>query len=319
VPGVSNVSFSSDVPLDGNSSAVFYTPEGNSTVTEQKRPRAYIHRVSPDFFSTMRIGIKQGRTFSPAEMSSDAKLIIVSEDVVKRYWPGENPIGKRLKMGGPTSQNPWFEIVGVVADVKYRALPRNPTPDPDIFFPLHERAEVFSLTARTQADPGQMGAALRAAVKEFDAAIPIYNVAPMRDLVGGQLAASRFAGSVMGLFAAIALLLALIGTYSVMSYVVSQSTQEIGIRMALGAQPQHIFRRVVGQGFLFGLLGTGTGVVVSLLLGRALSELLFGVSPTNPLIIGVVALLMLACTALACYVPARRATLVDPMVALRND
>ena len=319
VPGISSVSFSSDVPLDGNSSAVFYTPEGNSTVTEQKRPRAYVHRVSPDFFSTLRIGMKQGRTFSPAEMSSDAKLVIVGEDVVKRYWPGENPIGKRLKMGGPTSQNPWFEVVGVVADIKYRALPRNPTPDPDIFFPLHERSEVFSLTARTQTDPGQMGTALRAAIKEFDASIPIYNITAMRNLVDGQLSASRFAGSVMGLFAIIALLLALIGTYSVMSYVVSQSTQEIAIRMALGAQREQIFRRVVGRGFVFALAGTGIGIILSLILRRALSGLLFGVSSTNPVVIGSVMLLMLACTVFACYVPARRATRVDPMVALRSE
>jgi putative ABC transport system permease protein len=252
-------------------------------------------------------------------MSSESRLVVVSEDVVRRYWPDEEPIGKKLKFGPPDSDDPWREVIGVVGDTKYRGLPRNPTPDPDIYLPLSERSDSFVLTVRTPGDPGTLAQPLRAELKKFDSSIVSWNVASMRERVGDQLSTSRFAGSLMGLFAAVALLLALVGTYSVMSYLVSQRTQEIGIRMALGARPSQIFRSVVGQGFLMGAVGVGVGVAAALVLARFVASLLFGVSASNPVVIGSVALLMLAASLLACYLPARRATRVDPMVALRYE
>jgi predicted permease len=317
--GVVSASLSNDVPLDGNAGAVFYTPEGNTIAAEQKRPRAYRHVVSPDFFSTLGIRLLRGRTFTAAEMSSDTKAVIVSDDVVRRYWPNEEPIGKRLKSGGPASQSPWYEVVGVVEDVKYRAIPRNPTPDPDLYFPLTERSQVFSLAIRATQDPGQLTQTVRNEIRNFDASVPIYDVATMRDRIGTQLSTPRFASALVTMFAAIALLLALIGTYSVMSYLVSQRTSEIGVRLALGARPSQIFTQIVGQGFALAGAGTVVGIVAALILQRLISALLFGIDAANPLVIIVVALLMLGSSVLACYLPAKRATQVDPMIALRYE
>jgi len=198
-------------------------------------------------------------------------------------------------------------------------LPRNPTPDPDLYFPLHERSEVFSLAVRSAQNPAQFAADVRAALKQIDATMPIYNVATMRQLTQAQLAPSRFAGFLMGLFAGVALLLALVGTYSVMSYVVTQRTREIGIRMALGAQPKQIFEGVIRWGALLGGIGVALGIAGAIALRTSIASLLYQVSATSPLVIGSVALLMLVCALVACYLPARRATRVDPMVALRYE
>jgi len=317
--GVVSASLSNDVPLDGNAGAIFYTPEGNTIAAEQKRPRAYRHTVSPDFFSTLGIRLLRGRSFTAAEMSSDTKAVIVSDDVVRRYWPNEEPIGKRLKSGGPSSQNPWYEIIGVVDDVKYRALPRNPTPDPDLYFPLTERSQVFSLSIRTTQDPTQFTQAVRHEVSNFDSSVPVYDVASMRERVGTELSTPRFASALVTAFAAIALVLAVIGTYSVMSYLVSRRTPEFGVRLALGARPTQIFAGVIGQGFALAAIGTLLGTLAALTFQRFISSLLFGIGAANPLVILFVALLMLGSSVLACYLPARRATKVDPIVALRYE
>ena len=317
--GVVSTSLSNNVPLDGNGGAIFYTPEGNTIAAEQKRPRAYTHAVSPEFFATLGIRLLRGRTFTAAEMSSDTKAVIVSDDVVRRYWPNEEPIGKRLKSGGPASQSPWYQIIGVVEDVKYRAIPRNPTPDPDLYFPLTERSQVFALAIRTTQDPAQLTQAVRNEIRNFDSSVPVYDAATMGELVGSQLSTPRFASALVALFAIIALLLALIGTYSVMSYLVSRRTSEIGVRLALGARPGQIFSQIVGQGFALAAAGTAVGVVAALILQRFISSLLFGVGAANPLVIMVVALLMLGSSVLACYLPAKRATRVDPIIALRYE
>ncbi len=319
LPGVTSVSLSSDVPLDSGGSAIFYTPEGTNIGAEQQRPRAYVHRVSPDFFTTVRIPFVAGRAFLPQEMSSTTQKVIISKDVARRYWPNEDPIGKRLKQGLVDSKNPWFEVVGVVGDVNYRAVPKNPTPDPDLFFPLSEKAEDFAIALRTSSDPAQLQGALRAELKRFAPGAPLYRIATGQELLSRELTTGRFARTLMGLFAAVALVLALVGIYGVLSFLVARRTREIGIRMALGARASDILNNVLQRTLVWTGVGLGFGVLGALAFARVMKSMLYGVSATSPLTMIVVAVVMLVCAVVAGYVPARRAAKVDPMVALRYE
>ena len=320
LPGVNAASVSSDVPLSGGGSAIFYTPEGTNIAAEQQRPRAYVHRVAPDFFHTVRIPLMAGRTFLPTEMSSTAQKVIVSKEVARRYWPNEDPIGKRLKRGLADSTAPWLEIVGVVGEVNYRAVPKNPTPDPDLYFPLTEVSDdAFAIALRTSGDPAQLQSAVRAELKRFAPGAPIFRIATGQELVAQQLTTARFARTLMGLFAGVALLLALIGIYGVMSFLVAQRTREIGIRMALGARATDIFSNVFRRTLTWTGIGLAVGAVGALAFGRAMKSMLYGVSAASPLTMVIVAMVMLLCAVLASYAPARRATRVDPMVALRYE
>jgi putative ABC transport system permease protein len=318
IPGVAAAALSNGLPLDGDGGATFYSAEGQPDSTVQNRPRIYVHVVTPELFSTLKIPIVAGRTFAQAEMSSPSQAAIVSENVVKRFWPGQDPVGKRVKFGSLASNNPWLTIVGVVPDVKYRGLPRNPTADPDIYIPFADRNSLVAIALRTTVPPASMIAPVRAAIRAADRSIAVYNVATMDDLVRGQMSRSRFTMWLMGLFAGVALLLASVGIYGVMSYLVTQRTQEIGIRLALGANRRDILRLIVGNGMR--LIGTGIaiGIGASLALARLVTTLLFGVTGVDTasgLAIAVLAIVSLA----ACYLPALRASRVDPLRALRYE
>ena len=318
VPGVAAASLASDVPLSGEGAANFYTAEGQPAMTAQNMPRAYVHRISPDFFSTLHIPMRAGRTFLDSELSGQASVVIVSEHVVSRFWPGQDPIGKRIKLGSLTSNGPWLNIVGVVGETKYRALPENPTADPDLYFPQLDRTRQQAFVIRTSVPPSSVVTAVRAAIRSVDATIPVFDVRPMADLVGEQTAPSRFTMWLMGVFAASALMLAVVGIYGVMSFLVTQRTREIGIRLALGADRRDILRLVVGNGAR--LIGAGVviGVAASVALQRLVSTLLFGVTAADAA--SAVAVIVLAVVALlACYVPAVRATRVNPLRALRYE
>jgi len=316
VAGVVSASLVSDVPLAGNTSASFYTAEGDTTTDAQTVPRAYTHRVSPTFFETMRIPITSGRTFTDAEATPASPAVIVSDNVARRFWPNQNPIGKRIKLGGPTSTNPWLEIVGTVAETKYRALPRNPTPDPDFYFPALDRSPQ-SIVMRTAIDPATVAPAVRAAIRKDRPTIALFGETTMTALVDGQTSAPRFTTWILGLFAATALILSIIGIYGVMSYLVTQRTREFGIRLALGATRGDVVRSVLGHGARLIAIGTAIGVAVTAGLYRLFSSLLFEVTALD--VSSAVAILLLVCVAvLACLVPAIRATRVDPVSALRN-
>jgi predicted permease len=297
---------------------VFYAAEGMPPVNAQNVPRAYFHRVSPEFFATLRIPIVAGRTFDESELTATSPALIVSERVTKRFWPGQEPIGKRVKFGQLTSQNPWLTIVGVVGEVKYRGLPDNPTADPDVYLPFADRNAQISLAVRTSVPPSTLVAPIRALIRSVDPSIPVYATATMGELIASQTSRSRFTMWLMGVFAAIALALAVIGIYGVMSYLVSQRTREIGIRLALGARGADILRLVVGNGARLIAIGIGIGVAAAVALQRLVSTLLFGVTAADGA--AVVAIGILAVVALiACYLPALRATRVDPLRALRYE
>src|SRR5262245_17191391 len=320
IPGVAAAAISNDLPLDsGGGSATFYTAEGQPPANAQNMPRIYVHRVTPEFFSTLRIPFVHGRTFSDAEISPTSPAVIVSEGVVRRFWPGQDPIGKRVKFGGsPSSTNPWLTIVGVVGDVKYRGLPQNPTADPDIFLPFTDRNSLVGLVLRTTVPPSSLIASVRAEVRAADRSIPLYSIATMEEQVSSVTSRSRFTMWLMGVFAACALMLAVVGIYGVMSYLVSQRTREIGIRLALGAKGQDILRLVVGNGAR--LIGAGIviGIAASFALQRLVSSLLFGVTAADAAA-GFAVVILAAVAMLACYLPALRATRVSPLNALRYE
>jgi putative ABC transport system permease protein len=318
IPGVAAATLANGLPLDGDGGASFYAAEGQPAVNAQNVPRIYVHLVTPDFFSTLRIPVVSGRTFIDEEISPTSQVAIVSEAVVKRFWPGQDPIGKRVKFGSLTSSNPWMSIVGVVGEVKYRGLPQNPTADPDIYLPFADRNSLLGIALRTTVPPSSLIATVRAAVRGADPSIPVYNIATMDELVSRQTSQSRFTMWLMGVFAACALMLAVVGIYGVMSYLVSQRTREIGIRLALGAKGQDILRLVVGNGTR--LIGAGIviGIAASFALQRLVSSLLFGVT-TADAAAGFAVVILAAVAMLACYLPALRATRVSPLNALRSE
>ena len=318
VPGVVAVALGTDLPLDGNAAATAYAAEGMAPTNAQNAPRAYNHRISPEFFTTLRIPIVAGRTFTEAELTPASPAVVVSERVVKRFWPGQDPLGKRIKLGPLTSTNPWLSIVGVVGEVKYRGLPENPTADPDIYLPFVERNSQYALAVRATVPPSSLVAPLRAIVRSADPSIPVYQVATMEERIEEQTSQSRFTMWLMGVFAAVALSLSVIGIYGVMSYLVTQRTREIGIRLALGAGGPDILRLVVGNGARLVGAGILIGVAASFALQRLVSSLLFGVTAADAAS-GIAVAVLAAVALLACYLPALRATRVDPLHALRYE
>jgi predicted permease len=319
VPGVTAVGLASDLPLGGSSSAVFYSAEGDTTADAQTVPRAYVHRVSPEFFKALEIPVLKGRSFTSADAAAGSTTVIVSEQVVRRFWPNQDPIGKRVRSGPPVPQNtsPWLTIIGVVPEVKYRGLPNNPTADPDLYFPAMDRSPQ-SFVIRTSVDPETIVPAVRAAIRSVHPSLIVFGAATMQSLVEAQTATSRFTTWLLGLFAGAALVLSIVGIYGVMSYLVAQRTREFGIRLALGATRREIVRVVLRQGSLLIGLGAVLGIIGTFALARLLDGLLYQVTAVDPSsALAVVVLVLVALV--ACTVPAVRATRVDPVNALRAE
>jgi predicted permease len=318
LPGVQTVALSSDLPLSGDTSAGPIELEGQKVVSADTEIRMYRHRVTPEFFATLGIPLVKGRNFSADDHAQAPGAVIVSEALAQRYWPGENPLGKRLREHG--EDNPWFTIVGVAADVKYRRLPRNPNDDPDVYFPLLQRpTNNLSLAVRTTVDPTSLSSAMRSELQKLDPELPVFGITTMAQRVANQTTQSRFSTWLLGIFGGLALVLAAVGIYSVMAYAVEQRTHEIGIRLALGARAGDVVKLVIGQGMRLALLGVGLGLGAALALTQLLKQLLFGVAAADPLTYAVIALLLAFVALLACWIPARRATKVDPMIALRCE
>jgi putative ABC transport system permease protein len=316
VPGVEAASLASDLPF-GGASAIFYSAEGDATVAAETLPRAYIHRVTPEFFATLRIRLEAGRTFLPSEERPDSPAVIVSHNVTRRFWPNQDPIGKRIKVGAPGSQNPWMTIVGVVDEVKYRGLPENPTRDPDLYLPYLDRASQ-GVVVRTHVEPSSVASAVRAAIRDGNASILAFNARTLADLVAQQSSASRFTSWLLSVFAATALVLSVVGLYGIMSYLVAQRTREFGIRLALGASRLEIVRRVMRDGTWRVAIGAAIGLVATTGLARLLAGLVYGVGTFDMSSLLAVATLVVVAI-VACGIPAVRATRIDPAIALRSD
>jgi putative ABC transport system permease protein len=275
--------------------------------------------VSNDYLGTMGIRLLKGRGFTDDDREDTPPVVIVNETLARTYFPGGEAVGKRVQWGGwPGAQ--WLTVVGVVNDVKVSAL--DAATQPMIYMPIFQipraRPNVI-FVARTDSSPAALAASMREAITSVDRELPAYDIRTMNDVVSESVAQRRFSTVLLSVFGATALLLAAVGVFGVMSYTVTQRTQEIGIRMALGARGRDVLRMVVGQGMRLGLAGVAVGVVAALGLTRLLAGLLFGVRPSDPLTFAAAALVITAVALLACYVPARRATKVDPTVALRYE
>jgi putative ABC transport system permease protein len=318
LPGVAAVGLGNDVPLDGNAGAVFYTVEDQGPFTAQDRPRAWVHRVSPGFFHALRIPLIAGRTFLDTELVPSPTAVVVSERVATRFWPGQDPIGKRLTFGTVDADVQWLSVVGVVRDIRYRTIRHTANTDPDIYLPFADRNNQIALAIRTTLPPSSLVAPLRAAIRAADVSIAIYDVEPMSARIHGQSSLSRFVSWVMSVFAGMALWLSALGIYGVMSYVVTQRTREIGIRLALGAQRREVLHAIVGNGTRLIVAGLVIGSLASVALRRAVSTQIVDVPLTDPA--AALALVVFALVGLAaCLVPGLRATRLDPVRALHQD
>jgi putative ABC transport system permease protein len=246
--------------------------------------------------------------------------VIVNEAMVNRYWPNQDPLGKRIKIGGPDAKSPWFTVKGLVKDSAQSSLDQGV--NPEIYFALGQMAGRYrrmNLIVRTTVDPKSTTAAIQSAIREVDKDQPIYQVQTIDELIRESVATRRFALTILTLFAALALLLAVSGIYGVISYSVSQRTQEIGIRMALGAGAKDVLRLVLGQFMRLTAIGIVLGLIGAYALTRLMTSLLFGVTPTDITTFVLVSITLSLVALFACLIPARRATRVDPLVALRYE
>ena len=334
LPGVESVGATTQTPLSPGDNWTGFAIEGRPEPPQGNLQQAAIRSVSDDYFRTMQIPLRKGRYFN----NSDARValplirwfeqqpfperfnepqaapaVIINETMARLYFPNEDPLGRRLKI----LYSPWLTIVGVVGDVRHMGL--NTPPNPEMYMShLQEPQSTMAVMARTTGDPLQLASAAREQLKAMDRDLPV-TVKTMDQIFSNSLAGQRFNTSLLGVFAAVALLLAMIGVFGVINYSVAQRTHEIGIRIALGAQRGDVFKLVVGQGLLLALIGVGVGVAGAVVVTRLIEGMFYGVSPTDGPTFVAVSLIVTMVAFLACYLPARRATRVDPLVALRYE
>jgi len=318
LPGVESAGNATILPLSGSIGWGSIAIEGYDPAAGQSAIQADFRIASVGYFETMKVPLISGRFFSDSDAKDSLRVAIIDQNMADTYWPGTDPIGKRFKTGSAASDTPWLTVVGVVANVKQYAL------DSDsrvAFYMPHQQAPAGSLfvTLRTTTNPLDLAAAVTREARELDPNVPVYDVKTMDQRLSESLARRRFAMFALGLFAAVALILAAVGIYGVMSYTVTQRTREIGIRVALGAPTGDVIRLVVGQGMLTAGIGVGIGLAGALALTRVMSVLLFGVGATDLATFVVVAVVITGMALVACFVPARRAAKVDPMEALRYE
>jgi putative ABC transport system permease protein len=320
-PGVVSAGAISDLPLLGSNTSDSFTIEGRPPVAKQEEPSTEYHVVTPRYFESMGIPLLAGRDFAWTDTKQSPNVVVINQAFARRHFAGESPLGHRLRLQGQ-ERDPLL-IVGVVGDVRQLGLDKQPVPEAFVPFlqdPLSETYQrSMTIVARTQSDPGAVAGSLRAALTSLDKSLPVYDLKPMTEYLRDSLARRRFNLILLTAFSGVALALAAVGIYGVISYGVTQRTHEIGIRMALGAEKGDVLWLVVRQGMLMALGGVAIGLLASFALTRLMETLLFGVSVTDPLTFSVIALLLTSVALLACFIPARRATKVDPMVALRYE
>jgi predicted permease len=310
--GVRTASLADWVPLGFGERSVSFTAEGYVPGQHEAVVAGYA-RVSPGYFSTMRIPILRGRDFTAADSSGSAPVVIVNRALAVRYWPRQDAVGKRMRVMGK-----WSTIVGVVRTTDYADL--NEPPEPFLYLPLFQSyASNVVLHVRTSGDPSAATGAVTQVVHRLNADLPVFDISTLEDRIGAGTFTLRMAGAFVGVFGLLALVLAGVGLYGVIAYGVRQRTREIGIRLALGARPEDVGRMILGQGAKLALVGVGIGLAASLGAARLVRSLLFGVGTTDPVTFVVVTALLVGVALLACYVPARRAMRVNPIDALRHE
>jgi predicted permease len=325
LPGVEAAGVIDDIPLDNGGSHQPIAIEGRPTVPMSEQPEVDVRLTSPGYMSAMRIPILRGRDLNDTDIAGRPAAVLISESMARQFWPGEDPLGKRLTM--TFFPDTIREVVGIVGDVKLDGLDQT-RPSAALYFPLGQVSAPanggwgsfpMTLVVRSTSSPAGLVSAVSNAVHNVDHEMPLRDILTMDDLVANSLTQQRFNMLLLGAFAGLALLLAAVGIYSVLSYSVKRSVREIGIRLALGAQLRDVLRMVVFEGMKPVLLGVVIGVAGALAMGRIVSSLIFEVKPSDPLTFLGVTVLLAAIALLASIIPAYRATKVDPMVALRYE
>ncbi len=329
LPGVVAAGGTNNLALSGGGWGVRFQIEGRPAPPPQERISAYHFGLTRDYFRAMGMTLRQGRYFTDQDIEGAPEVLIVNETFAKRYWPGENPIGRRLRLrDGVVDKERSLEVVGVVADVRQTNL--RTEADLCMFVPLRQRARTYvdwqigfrqgmQLAVRTASDPLALADSIRSLVRKLDPDQPVENIATMEQLVTRSGGPMRSALWLLGVFAGVALLLSAVGIHGVVSYVVSRRRQEIGVRMAMGAQPSDVVRMVIGHGMLLAVVGVVLGLAAAIGATRVLASLLYQVKPTDPVTFTSAALFFLAVALVSSYLPARRAAQLDPMAALRHQ
>jgi putative ABC transport system permease protein len=321
LPGAHSVGGVAGLPLGGTRFNLSFAVEGRPPLPPAQQPSMEVRVVTADYFETMGIPIKRGRAFQEGDRDGSPQVVVLSEAAVRRYFPGEEPLGKRITVGwGRPEGKPKAggEVVGIVGDVKDRGLAEQ-TP-PEIYIPHAQLpTETLDVVVRTSVSPLSLVSSARSVVHELDSELPVARIRTLDDVVARSISEPRFYMLLLGAFAGVALLLAALGIFGVMSYAVVERSREIGIRLALGALPADVLDAVLRKALLLTLAGVGAGLAGAIALSRALAHLLFNLSPTDPTTLVETAALLTAVALLASYLPARQATRVDPLIALRSE
>jgi predicted permease len=331
IPGVEAVGLNSAVPLEGggSESEVRYEGEPPPKDIRQDANMCLFQASTPDYFRAMGIALLRGRSFTDRDTADSAPVAVVDEALVRKFFPNTDPIGKRISFEseghGPDAPPIWREIVGVVRTVRHYALVGGPS-NLQVYAPVEQlpiwfrdRRPSMALVARTPLDPEQLASSIRQAVREIDRDIPVYGVQTMEAFVGRSMEQPRLSMTLLGMFGGLALVLAGLGIYGVLSYLVSLRTQEIGIRLALGATRGNVMRLIVGHGMTLAIAGIVIGLAAAWAVTRSLNSLLVGVSPHDPATFAGIVVLLAAIAFVASYLPGRRATSVDPVITLRYE
>jgi putative ABC transport system permease protein len=321
--GVEYASIARSLPLSGADASLNFVVENRPVEASSEQSRAKYRAASADYFAALGIPLLRGRYFDRTDGERTPGVVVVNNTMARRFWPGEDPIGKRMKAGFDNSQ--WCTIVGIVGDVKHTGL--DAATNAEMYYHYRQIPPelmnfvegTMALVLRTQAQPNSMVSAVRGEVQKLDPDLAVFNVKTMEDLVGGSLAQPRFRTLLLGVFAGVALILAAIGLYGVIAYAVTQRTNELGVRMALGAQKSDVLKLVVGEGAQLAAIGIAIGFVLAFPLMRVIAQLLFGVGSADPVTFAATAFVILLVTVAASYLPALRAIKVDPLVALRYE
>ncbi|HQR31920.1 MAG TPA: ABC transporter permease [Blastocatellia bacterium] len=323
MPGVEGAAVTTNLPFNNGRGATSFNIDGRPTSPDSDPPNADNHEISSDYFKTMGIPIRAGRDFTDADVRTSPGVVIINEKLAQLYWPGENPIGRHLTIGSPQEEKLYGkpvsrEIVGIIGNIKLLELTAEF--NPEVYVPAAQMpSSGMTLVVRGASKPENLTNAIRQVVASIDPDQPIRRALALETMVARSIAPQRLIAMLLLVFAGLAIVLAVVGIYGVMNYVVTQRTQEIGIRLALGAQRADVLRMVIGQGMRLAGIGIGIGLIASFALSRLLTKLLFEVSSTDAVAYAGVSVLLAAVVLLACLIPARRASKVDPMIALRCE
>lgn len=317
LPGVTHVALTNPLPLAGGGNQTSFLPAGMPDPGPGRKFSTENNAASAAYFETMRIPLVRGRTFTDRETRDGERVCVVDTTFAETHWPGEDPIGRRVMVGGDNNQIP-LTIIGVVGHVQNYGIGADTRVQ--LYFSYRQSTPAFiSFVLRTTADPAVAAGAIRAAMREVEPTLPVFGIRTMDEIFDGTVTTERMMLLLLSVFAGLALILAAIGLYGVLSYIVGQRTREMGVRMALGASAVSVHRLILGQGLRLAVIGLACGIGVSLAVSRTVSAVLYGVSPYDPWSLGAVVLGLVCVGVLASWLPARRATRVDPLIALRSD